>query len=78
MPISRPRFKTARTSIAKHLKARCAKTKPACAPSSKVKVSSVYDPDRKAFRDHVLAQYAASPLSADWPDGLVDAISAAE
>jgi len=38
----------------------------------------VYDPDRKAFRDHVLAQYGASPLSADWPDGLVDAISAAE
>ena len=38
----------------------------------------VYDPDRKAFRDHVLAQYAASPLSADWPEGLVDAISAAE
>lgn len=36
----------------------------------------VYDPDRKAFRDHVLAQYAASPLSADWPKGLVDAISA--
>ena len=36
----------------------------------------VYDPDRDAFRNHVLAQYAASPLSADWPEGLVDAISA--
>ena len=38
----------------------------------------VYDPDRDAFRNHVLAQYAASPLSADWPEGLVDAISAVE
>lgn len=35
----------------------------------------VYDPDRAAFRSHVLAQYAESPLSSDWPEGLIDAIS---
>lgn len=36
----------------------------------------VYDPDRKAFRDHVLEVYANSKYAEDWPEGLIDAISA--
>ena len=36
----------------------------------------VYEPDRAAFREHVLAQYAASPFSADWPAGMLDRINA--
>jgi TRAP-type transport system periplasmic protein len=37
---------------------------------------AVYAPDNDAFRKHVLEQYAKSPLSKDWPAGLVDKISA--
>lgn len=36
----------------------------------------VYDPDRDAFRTHVLKQYMASKYAKDWPKGLVDKISA--
>lgn len=36
----------------------------------------VYDPDRTAFRNHVLEVYANSKYAEDWPDGLIDAISA--
>jgi len=35
----------------------------------------VYEPDNAAFRDHVIGVYQASKYSADWPAGLVDAIS---
>lgn len=37
---------------------------------------AVYQPDLKAFRDHVQAQYAGSDLAASWPDGLLDKINA--
>ncbi|WP_298917679.1 TRAP transporter substrate-binding protein DctP [uncultured Roseobacter sp.] len=36
----------------------------------------VYEPDLKAFRDHVQAQYAGSELAASWPDGVLDKINA--
>ena len=36
----------------------------------------VYDPDRTAFRNHVLDVYANSKYAEDWPEGLIDAISA--
>jgi tripartite ATP-independent transporter DctP family solute receptor len=36
----------------------------------------VYEPDREAFRNHVLEQYQASKFSADWPEGLLDKINA--
>ncbi|MDO6966696.1 TRAP transporter substrate-binding protein DctP [Rhizobium alvei] len=36
----------------------------------------VYEPDKKAFRDHVLDAYKASKYSADWPEGLFDKINA--
>lgn len=36
----------------------------------------VYEPDLKAFRDHVQAQYAGSELAAAWPDGVLDKINA--
>ncbi len=36
----------------------------------------VYEPDLKAFRDHVQAQYADSELAASWPEGLLDKINA--
>lgn len=36
----------------------------------------VYEPDLKAFREHVQAQYAGSELAASWPDGLLDKINA--
>ncbi|MGC3937591.1 TRAP transporter substrate-binding protein DctP [Roseobacter sp. EG26] len=36
----------------------------------------VYEPDLKAFRDHVQAQYAGSDLAASWPDGVLDKINA--
>ncbi|MEO9826365.1 MAG: TRAP transporter substrate-binding protein DctP [Paracoccaceae bacterium] len=37
---------------------------------------AVYEPDLKAFRDHVQAQYAGSELAASWPDGVLDKINA--
>lgn len=36
----------------------------------------VYMPDNKAFQDHVLQVYGDSKYSADWPEGLVDAVVA--
>lgn len=36
----------------------------------------VYEPDNAAFRAHVHEVYRNSPYSADWPEGLLDAISA--
>lgn len=36
----------------------------------------VYMPDNAAFRDHVFEVYKNSPYSADWPEGLLEAISA--
>jgi TRAP-type C4-dicarboxylate transport system substrate-binding protein len=36
----------------------------------------VYAPDNAAFQEHVLATYRDSKFSADWPEGLVDAIVA--
>ncbi|MFN4099859.1 MAG: TRAP transporter substrate-binding protein DctP, partial [Pararhodobacter sp.] len=36
----------------------------------------IYEPDNAAFRDRVFEVYRASPYSADWPEGLLDAISA--
>ncbi|WP_298972635.1 TRAP transporter substrate-binding protein DctP [uncultured Roseobacter sp.] len=37
---------------------------------------SVYEPDLKAFREHVQGQYAGSELAASWPDGVLDKINA--
>lgn len=36
----------------------------------------VYEPDNAAFRAHVHEVYRNSPYSADWPEGLLEAISA--
>ncbi|MFZ2102414.1 MAG: TRAP transporter substrate-binding protein DctP [Oricola sp.] len=36
----------------------------------------VYEPDKEAFRNHVLEAYKASKYSADWPEGLLDKINA--
>ena len=36
----------------------------------------VYEPDKDAFRNHVLDVYKASKYSADWPEGLLDKINA--
>jgi len=36
----------------------------------------VYEPDNAAFRSHVFEVYRNSPYSADWPAGLLEAISA--
>lgn len=35
----------------------------------------VYEPDKTAFRNHVLEKYKASKFSADWPEGLLDKIN---
>jgi TRAP-type C4-dicarboxylate transport system substrate-binding protein len=35
----------------------------------------VYEPNKDAFRTHVLGVYAASKYSADWPAGLLDVIN---
>jgi len=35
----------------------------------------VYEPDKKAFRDHVLEVFQNSKFSSDWPDGLLDRIN---
>ena len=37
---------------------------------------NVYMPDNQAFQDHVLGVYRESKYSADWPEGLVEAIVA--
>jgi tripartite ATP-independent transporter DctP family solute receptor len=37
---------------------------------------TVYAPDKAAFRSHVLEAYKNSPLSKDWPAGLLDKINA--
>lgn len=37
---------------------------------------AVYEPDKKAFRDHVLKKYQDSKYSSDWPEGLLDKINA--
>jgi len=37
---------------------------------------SIYEPDKKAFRDHVLKKYLDSKYSKDWPEGLLDKINA--
>jgi len=36
----------------------------------------VYEPDKDAFRNHVLEVYKKSKYSADWPEGLLDRINA--
>jgi len=36
----------------------------------------VYEPDKEAFRNHVLEVYKNSKYSADWPEGLLDKINA--
>ena len=35
----------------------------------------VYEPDKEAFRNHVLDAYKASKYSADWPEGLLEKIN---
>lgn len=35
----------------------------------------VYEPNKEAFRNHVLEKYKASKFSADWPEGLLDKIN---
>jgi len=36
----------------------------------------VYEPDVEAFRDYSNGKYLGSPLSADWPEGMLDKINA--
>ncbi len=36
---------------------------------------AIYEPDLKAFREHVQGQYAGSELAASWPDGVLDKIN---
>ena len=36
----------------------------------------VYEPNKTAFRDHVLDMYVNSDFSKDWPAGLLDKINA--
>jgi TRAP-type C4-dicarboxylate transport system substrate-binding protein len=36
----------------------------------------VYEPNKEAFRNHVLDYYANSQYAADWPEGLLEAINA--
>ncbi len=36
----------------------------------------VYEPDKKAFRDHVLKEYQNSKFSKDWPKGLLERVNA--
>ncbi|MCI5077341.1 TRAP transporter substrate-binding protein DctP [Oricola sp.] len=35
----------------------------------------IYEPDKEAFRNHVLEVYKASKYSADWPEGLLEKIN---
>ena len=36
----------------------------------------IYEPDLKAFREHVQSQYVGSEFAASWPDGVLDKINA--
>ena len=36
----------------------------------------IYEPDLKAFREHVQAQYVGSEFAAAWPEGVLDKINA--
>ncbi len=36
----------------------------------------IYEPDTKAFREHVQSQYVGSEFAASWPDGVLDKINA--
>ena len=36
----------------------------------------VYEPNKEAFRNHVLEKYKTSKFSADWPEGLLEKINA--
>lgn len=37
---------------------------------------AIYEPDLKAFREHVQGQYAGSDLASSWPEGVLDKINA--
>ena len=37
---------------------------------------AIYEPDLKAFREHVQAQYVGSEFAASWPEGVLDKINA--
>ena len=37
---------------------------------------TIYEPDLKAFREHVQAQYVDTEFSASWPDGVLEQINA--
>lgn len=37
---------------------------------------AIYEPDLKAFRDHVQAEYVGTEFAASWPDGVLEAINA--
>ena len=36
---------------------------------------NVYEPDKEAFRNHVLGEFRNSKYSADWPEGLPEKIN---
>ncbi len=36
---------------------------------------AIYEPDLKAFRDHVQSQYVGSEFAASWPDGVLEKIN---
>lgn len=42
----------------------------------KEKGLEIYEPDLKAFREHVQGQYAGSDLAASWPEGVLENINA--
>jgi TRAP-type C4-dicarboxylate transport system substrate-binding protein len=37
---------------------------------------TVYEPDKEAFRNHVLEYFQNSDYSNDWPEGLIDQLNA--
>jgi TRAP-type C4-dicarboxylate transport system substrate-binding protein len=37
---------------------------------------AIYEPDLKAFREHVQAQYVGSEFAKSWPEGVLEKINA--
>lgn len=37
---------------------------------------TIYEPNLKAFREHVQAQYVGTEFAASWPDGVLEKINA--
>ena len=50
--------------------------KPIWSPSSRSKVSPIYEPDLAAFRNQVQSMYLESEFAETWPDGVLEKINA--